>query len=195
MDKTKNIWAKPFAVGALASLSLAIAYFAILSLLNSFPHAVQTFLQLWYFMLLLILGFGLQMALLSYIRNAHKNGLCHFAAKGAASTVSTAASGSVSTASMVACCLHHVSDVAPFLGVSAAVVFFDKFQSFFMLLGIFSSILGTLFMLRIIQKDSLFSEKQLFVSKIMKKDLDTILKLSFVFSAAILLLAFLLSLE
>lgn len=166
----RAVWAKPTAFGAAASLLLLLVYLAVLSLLNSTAHAFGTFLELWFFMLPLVVGFGVQIALFVYIRNAHRHGLCP-AASIAASAGVPAASGSVSTASMVACCLHHATDIAPFIGFTAAVVFVNKFQSFFLLLGIFSNALGALMMLRVIQNNSLYLEHQSFLSWLMSRNL------------------------
>ena len=45
-------------------------------------------------------------------------------------------SGGTSVTAMVACCLHHVTDVLPILGLSAAATFLTRYQRPFMLIGL-----------------------------------------------------------
>ncbi len=77
------------------------------------------------------------------------------AAKHASATASVAASGGVSTTSMVVCCAHHVSDVVPFLGASAASAFLADYQDLFVLFGVLANAVGVVFMLSIIQRAGL----------------------------------------
>lgn len=185
---SKKVWAKPIAFGALASIFLAVVYLTVLSLLNSFSHALWIFSDLWLFMVPIIFGFGLQIALFVYVRNAHSVGLCS-AESASASAKASVASGTVSTASMVACCAHHITDVLPILGVSAALVFLDKFQAFFLLFGLFSNIGGSLMMLNQIKKHSLYSKQQVFFGKIMLLNLEFAFK-AFIVAGTIILIAF-----
>lgn len=130
--------------GVLAAVLLFLIYFITLSVLNNVEHAVTQFIDIWYLMVPLVVGFGIQIGLFSFIRTSAK------AAAGAA-----AASGSVSAGSMVACCLHHVTDVIPVIGLSAAAIFLDVYQPVFLLIGVVSNIVGIVFMMSIIQKRNL----------------------------------------
>ena len=58
-----------------------------------------------------------------------------------------------STTAMVACCLHHVTDVLPILGLSAAATYLTRYQRPFMLLGLGMNILGILVMLIILYRE------------------------------------------
>ncbi len=49
--------------GALGSVALFLVYFLILTLLNSADHAFTQFIDLWYYMTPLIVGFGIQIGL------------------------------------------------------------------------------------------------------------------------------------
>lgn len=109
-----------------------VVYFSLLSVLQSPTHALEQFASFWYFMLPLVVGFGVQVGLFVKLR---KSGEC------------VAASGGVSVASMAACCAHHITDLVPFLGLSAAALFLSKYQTFFLVLGVASNITGTAFML------------------------------------------------
>jgi hypothetical protein len=49
--------------------------------------------------------------------------------------------------SMVACCAHHVADVLPFLGLSAAASFLANYRLVFMGIGLATTITGIIVML------------------------------------------------
>ncbi len=166
--------------GVSASIAMAAVYFGIVSYFNSFSHAVSQYVSLWPFMTLLIAGFGAQAGLFSYIRE-----------KSIESSGGVAvASGTVSTGSMVACCAHHISDVLPFLGLSFAAAFVDRYQSFFLLLGIISNIVGFLSMLRLMHRRKIRFDKKSIFKRIMKYDLDGIYKASLAAGAVLLLFIF-----
>ncbi|MBI2653701.1 hypothetical protein HYX02_02710 [Candidatus Woesearchaeota archaeon] len=123
-------------IGILASGSLFGFYLIVSSLLGGFSFALDNFAKLWYWMMPLIVGFGVQIGMFFYVKDE-----MHKKATGAA-----AASTGVSTASMVACCAHHIADIAPFLGITALGLFLTKYQSTFLLAGVFSNILGITYM-------------------------------------------------
>ncbi len=141
--------ATPLLVGLGGGGSLLALFFGALTLTNSFAHALEQFAELWYWVLLLAVGFGIQLGLYTHIRIQ----LRERASKGA--TAGVAASGGVSTVSMIACCAHIVPSVLPLLGVSAAAVFLVQYQLPFILLGVFSNLVGITVMLSIIQNHGL----------------------------------------
>jgi hypothetical protein len=61
-------------------------------------------------------------------------------------------SGGTSVTAMVACCIHHVTDVLPVLGISAAATFLTRYQRPFMLLGLGMNIAGILVMLIVLYR-------------------------------------------
>ncbi|MEE8484149.1 MAG: hypothetical protein V3S46_06080 [Nitrospinota bacterium] len=147
-------------IGFMGMLGLILLYFVILTFSNlftgqtigeSFGHATSQFGEMWYLVLILSAGFGTQVGLYSHIRSS-----THKSMKGA--TAEVAASGGVSTVSMAACCAHHIVDVLPLLGLSAAAIFMAKYQTPFIILGIFSNLIGITMMLNIIQKHHLYKE-------------------------------------
>lgn len=123
-------------------------YFAILIFAQSLDSALYLFSDMWYWILLLAAGFGTQLGLHIYIKGALRQ-------RRAAATAGVAASGGVSTVAMVACCAHHIADVLPILGLSAAAVFLVDYQTAFILLGVFSNLTGITMMLRIMQNHDL----------------------------------------
>lgn len=138
--KTKKF----FIIGVAGSLGLLVLYFAVLTLANSFSHAISQFSQFWYWILILAAGFGTQVGLYTFIKTRQK-----------VSGGILAASGSVSTGSMIACCLHHLTDVLPLMGLAAASLFLIKYQLFFLILGVISNFIGITIMLEIIYKNKL----------------------------------------
>jgi len=151
--------------GILASSLLFAVYFAILSVSNSFSHAISQFLSLWYFIIIIVVGFGVQIALYSYVHNSMKSNK--------AAKAEIVASSGISTSSMIACCAHHLTDVLPVMGLSALSLLLVKYQLFLIVLGIASNSTGITMMLGIIQNNNLYDEKNpLF--KINMKDLMNI---------------------
>ncbi|GBD93236.1 hypothetical protein BMS3Abin05_00819 [bacterium BMS3Abin05] len=137
--------------GIIGSALLLSIYFIIVSLSNSVGHALSEFWQLWYWITALVVGFGIQVGLFTHTRQTIQ---LKKQLKGATSSV--AAGAGVSTVSMVACCAHHLSDLLPILGLSAAAVFLTQYQLVFMIVGILSNILGITYMLSIISKHHLY---------------------------------------
>src|SRR3990167_6283609 len=125
MDWNKHM--KHVVYGVAASALLLFLYFSIVGLLQGMNYAVTRFIELWYFMVPLVIGFGIQIGLFSCIHSAAKAG-----------GKAAAASGGMSTGSMIACCAHHVTDVAPLLGATALGLFLVQYQSAFLVIGLVS---------------------------------------------------------
>lgn len=168
---------KPLFFGALGFFFLIGLYFILMTVLNSFSLAILQFYDMWYWFVLLALGFGFQMGLFSYVRQELRS---------RQNTAAMATCGGISTTTMVACCLHHVGDVVPVLGFSAAILFFAKYQVFFIIIGILSNLLGATMMLRIVQKENLVKNKTGFWS-ILRADMDK----AFLFSVVLISVAIL----
>ena len=123
-------------IGLLGSALLLAFYFIVASLLGGVSFALDNFVKLWYWMIPLVVGFGVQIGMFFYVK-----GEMHKKATGTA-----AASTGASATSMVACCAHHIADIAPFLGITAIGLFLTKYQSTFLLIGISSNVLGITYM-------------------------------------------------
>jgi hypothetical protein len=63
------------------------------------------------------------------------------------------AGGTTSTIAMVACCAHHVTDVLPILGLTAAATFLAEYQTAFMLVGFGTTLIGIGVMLVILIRE------------------------------------------
>ena len=67
--------------------------------------------------------------------------------------VMTGASGATSTFAIAACCAHHVTDVLPILGLTAAATFLTEYRTAFMLVGLGTTLVGIVMMLVILFKE------------------------------------------
>lgn len=166
-SKSRKLMINPSEWGGIAGLALLSIYFLVLTLVNSFTHSIEQLKEMWSWITVLVLGFGTQAGLYSYIRREVKA-----RKQSGAATSSVAAAGGISTTSMVACCAHHITDVLPILGISAAVIFLNQFQSLFLTLGVLSNLIGISLMLRVIQKHGLYQKEQKVFSTIMKLNMN-----------------------
>ncbi len=169
MEKTnkKNLDKKPVLWGIVAGMSLLTAYFLILTVANSFSHSIEQFKEMWHWITVLVLGFSIQAGLYSYIRGELK-----LRKHSGVATSSVAAAGGISTTSMVACCAHHVTDVLPILGISAAAIFLNHFQNVFLTVGVLSNFIGISLMLKIIQKHKLYTNTSGTLSVLMRLNMN-----------------------
>lgn len=143
---------KSIIIGISGSIGLMSIYFVILTVANSFSHALEQLAMMWYWFLLLSIGFSIQLGLYSYIKSSMKKNT-------RAATAEITATGGITTGSMIACCAHHVVDILPFIGFSATALFLVQYQIPFMQLGILSNIIGIIQMLSVMQKHQLYPNK------------------------------------
>lgn len=137
----------PIGAGLLGAAFLTGLYLGIVSLAESPAHALDLFWEDKAFVVPILLGFGTQVGLYTLL----KKGLympMHVPAGGA----TTAAGGGMSTVAMVACCAHHVADVLPLVGLTAAATFLAAWKIPFMIVGLGMNLLGIGMMLREILK-------------------------------------------
>jgi len=179
----KHLVRRPLVFGILGSLILLSLYFLIVTLANSFQHSVEEFIRIWYWILLLVVGFGVQVGLYAYTKGFVK------VRNIVGATGSVAATGGVSTASMVACCAHHAADVLPIIGLSAAAIFLNKYQVLFIVVGVLSNLIGMGWMLIIIQKHTLYRENVGYLRKLMQFDMKKSFYYVLSFSVLIFLIA------
>ncbi len=129
-----RVLGEPLVSAPLASGALLGLYLGLITLAQGWDHAIEQFqIDLW-FVLALAVGFGIQVGLFTYLRVLH--------ARMAAGGVGMAASTGTSTAAMLACCAHHLSDVLPILGVSGAAVFLVAYKTPLLWLGLIMNLAG-----------------------------------------------------
>jgi len=148
MSKSKRILF-PVGAGLLGALFLTGLYFGIVSWAESPEHALEFFWQERWIVIPIILGFGVQVALYVILR---KRLFVPVASVGPSGML-TGAGGTTSTIAMVACCAHHVADVLPVLGLTAAATFLAQYRTAFMLVGLGTTLVGIGVMLAILSKE------------------------------------------
>ncbi len=163
--------------GIAAGFSLLVIYFLVMILASSWKDALFQLKERWYWIALLVFGFGVQSGLYRHMKGFLNT----------ATTSSMVASGGTSSVGMVACCAHHVTDIAPLLGISAFALFLNQFQTFFIVLGVLSNFIGIQVMLLTMQKHHLYHEKGI-LGNAMQLPLKAILYVTLAMSIVILFL-------
>ena len=148
MTQTKRmLW--PLGAGLAGAGLLTLLYFGIVSWAESPQHAVELFWEDRWIVFPIILGFGVQAALYTILKKRLYVPVTDSGPSGAL----TGAGGGMSTVAMVACCAHHVADVLPILGLTAAAAFLAEYRTAFMLVGLGTTLTGIIFMLVILIKE------------------------------------------
>lgn len=146
-NKSRIAW--PVGVGLLGAGLLTLLYFGIVSWAEGLQHAVELFWQDRWIVLPIILGFGVQSGLYIILK---KRLFLPVESTGPSGAL-TGAGGGMSTVAMVACCAHHVTDVLPILGLTAAAAFLAEYRTIFMLVGLSTTLLGIVVMLVILLRE------------------------------------------
>lgn len=165
---------------------LILAYVLVLAAANSLEHALDEFLLLWYWMVPLIIGFGIQTGLFAYLRGAP--------VRHRLETHGLAASGSVNTLAMVACCAHHLTDVLPLVGLAGAALILSSYQSLFLLVGVLSSLVGTTYMLGTFRKHAVLPPERAILGLVVRFPFDRAIPAAIAISVLVLVIVTALSL-
>jgi hypothetical protein len=121
--------------GALAAAGMAAFYAAVVAgASGSLGHLLEQVRTDWYLLVPIIAGFGVQVGLVAELRRRQR------LLRGAA--VAGAAGAGGSTVGMIACCAHHLAEVAPFLAVTGAATFLLAYRVAFMVVGLLATIAG-----------------------------------------------------
>jgi hypothetical protein len=120
--------------GVVGAAVLALFYAAVVGGVGGLGHLGTQAGDDWPWLVLILAGFGTQVALYAELRRRRK---LHGAVKAAAGT-----GGGASAVGMVACCAHHVADLAPIIGASGAAVFLTSYRIPIMLAGIAINAVG-----------------------------------------------------
>ena len=141
----------PVGAGLLGVFFLTGLYFGIVSWAESPQHAAEFFWQDRWIVIPIILGFGVQVGLYTILKKRLFIGAGSITATHTnPSAMMTGAGGTTSTLAMIACCAHHVTDVLPILGLTAAATFLAQYRTAFMLVGLGTTLVGIFVMLTIL---------------------------------------------
>ncbi len=134
--------------GLLGGISLLFFYFVVMTVSSrSWSATLSQFRELWYWMIILSAGFGIQIGLFTHLHNIIK----HHQMSGNSKAIAATSTGT-SAVSMIACCAHHLSDVLPIIGLSGLAVFLTQYQIPLILIGVAMNIFGIFYMIGQINK-------------------------------------------
>lgn len=139
----------PLAAFLFGSAFIASFYLGILTCAQGWDYASSQFVRDRWYVVPIIVGFGIQAALYVILRFRLFIPITSTAHTG---TI-MGASGGTSATAMVACCIHHVTDVLPILGLSAAASFLTRYQRPFMLVGLVMNLIGIFVMLFVLYRE------------------------------------------
>ena len=128
----------PMFYGTLASVILLGVYFAVLSFVSGWGFAQNQFAAFWNFIVSLSLGFGIQIGLYTYLKELIKGGQGSGRVLGVTATTSTA--------TMISCCAHYLTNLLPILGMAGVVTFVAQYQTELFWVGLLFNLGGIAYM-------------------------------------------------
>ena len=114
--------------GVIAAALLVSLYTAVLTATAGWSHLIQQARTDGWLLLPLLAGFGVQVALMLELRRRHR--LMHTAA------ASVGTGTGMSAAGMLACCAHHLAELAPIAGAAGVAAFLTDVQRPLMIAGV-----------------------------------------------------------
>ncbi len=114
-------------------------YFGVVGLISGMEFTLGQFAKYWYFIVLLALGFGLQVGLFTHLKR--------LVGQHGASGKVVAVSGTTSTAAMVSCCAHYLANILPILGVTGFLAVVADYQIELFWLGLAFNAAGVMYIL------------------------------------------------
>jgi len=135
---------RPIQFGIGAIVLLLIIYFGVVSLISGVDFAFEQFAKFWYFIVPLALGFGIQVGLYTYLKN--------LVGQHGVSGKVVAVSGTTSTAAMVSCCAHYLTNILPILGVTGILAVVAEYQVELFWLGLAFNAAGILYVASMVIK-------------------------------------------
>ncbi|MBI4937031.1 MAG: hypothetical protein HY846_02205 [Nitrosomonadales bacterium] len=128
---------RPFLFGVGAFVFLLAIYSGVVSLISGVDFALDQFATFWYFIVPLALGFGIQVGLYTYLKN--------LVGRHGASGKVVVVSGTTSTAAMVSCCAHYLTNILPVLGVTGILAVVAEYQVGLFWLGLAFNAAGIMY--------------------------------------------------
>ncbi|CAG0984574.1 hypothetical protein METP3_02279 [Methanosarcinales archaeon] len=154
----KNLLKNPYIFGASIGILVVLFNISIASLAEgSFEKGYEVFLTNGIFVYLIPLAVSVQMGLFRY----HRNITTITTGNVAGSEKMGMAGSATSSLTMVACCLHHVSDLLPSIGlILAASSFLIQYKDTIIIIGLLANVAGSIYIARAIIKDRIILQKR-----------------------------------
>ncbi len=150
----KRLFRDPFVFGTAAGLLVILFNILIASIAEgSLGEGLSVFLTNGIFVYLIPPAVGVQMGLFRYHRNLTSGN--------ASGTEKVGMAGSAaSSLAMVACCLHHVSDLLPAVGfILATSSFLIEYKDAIIIIGLLANLAGSVYISKAILKDRAIIKK------------------------------------
>ncbi|MBM2827055.1 MAG: hypothetical protein HW403_1119 [Dehalococcoidia bacterium] len=128
---------RPLVYSLLGAMGLLGFYMGVITLAQSWPHALQQLAEDRWFVGAIVAGFGTQVGLFTHLRGLHTK----------VASGGMAASTGTSTAAMLACCAHHLTEVFAVVGLSGAAIFLNLYKTPLLWLGIVMNAAGIVYLL------------------------------------------------
>ena len=147
-QKIGELLKNPFIFGGAAGVLVVLFNISIASLAEgSFEKGYEVFLANGIFVYLIPLAVGLQMGLFRYHRNMIQGNVSGSEKVGMAGSAT-------SSLAMLACCLHHVSDLLPAVSfILATSSFLTEYKDTIIITGLLANMAGSAYIARAILKD------------------------------------------
>jgi hypothetical protein len=143
----KSLLKNPLVFGTATGILVIIFNISIASIAEgSLKNGYSVFLDNGIFVYLIPLAVGVQMGLFRYHRNLTAENVSGSEKMGMAGSAT-------SSLAMIACCLHHVSDLLPAVGfVLAASSFLTEYKDTIIIIGLLANLAGSAYIARAILK-------------------------------------------
>ncbi len=119
--------------GLIAADILLVFFIVFVVSISGWEAARTQLTHYWYYIVALAVGFGVQVGLYVYLRDAIRQ---------SASRKTIAATGTTSTLAMISCCTHYLVNLLPILGVSGIAAFVGQYQTQLFWAGLLMNGLG-----------------------------------------------------
>jgi Cu+-exporting ATPase len=123
--------------GTLGMAALLGVYFLALTAVSGWEFTLSQFFDFWYFVVALAAGFGIQIGLYTYLRNSVRS--MDMSGK------VVAVSGTTSTAAMISCCAHYLTNILPVVGAAGAIALVAQYQVELFWFGLACNVAGILY--------------------------------------------------
>lgn len=131
-------------LGTLAGVGLGAVFVAVVAGTAGWGHLAAQVGDNWWLLLPLLAGFMTQVTLMVELRHRHR--LMH------AASVSVGAGAGVSGVGMVACCAHHLADLAPLAGATGFAAVLTDLQRPVMLAGLAFNVVVVAYAARLLHR-------------------------------------------
>lgn len=142
--RPRRLQSRSVLIGLAAGAALASVFVAVVAGTAGWMHLTRQLRTDWWLLLPLLAGFITQVTLMVELRHRHR--AMHAAA------ASVGAGAGVSGAGMLACCAHHLAELAPLAGATGAATFLTEVQRPLMGIGLVLNVLAVAYAARLLRR-------------------------------------------